>query len=237
MKTRQLVLLSLVLTLSISAPSAFADVTMVLIAPPPGPVLNGVYISPYTALIGPANDANIMSDGVATSVICDDFFTDVSTGTPPWQAIATNVSDLQGEATPDLNLKFDQNNATQQQFDYTVAAVLSTEILQAQQAGNLGAQGELSFALWGLFDSAAIAGDSVAQADLSNAQSIVMTDQLTPASFSNVTIYTPSPNQNASQEYIVVTPEAPAMVLLALYLTSLAGLAFLFRDRIKTVLS
>src|SRR5262249_20159124 len=135
------------------APGVFAQtVSMELIAPPAGPSMGGVYISPYTALIGAPCQTVPVINGVPTYLICDDFTTDVSINTPPWQALVTNVADLQNEVTPDADLKFDHGSATQQMFDYTVAAYLAVQIMQAKQQGDITKEGQLSFALWGLFD-------------------------------------------------------------------------------------
>ncbi len=223
------------------------QVTMQLTSPTgSGPVLGNVYISPYTALIGAANEkanSNGLITGVSTLVICDDFETDVSLATPPWQAIATNVASLATETTADQTLKYDMTaSASQQKTDYTVAAYLATEILQATQQNNIQAEGDLSFALWGLFDQSATTGpfdgqwvtgqDLInAKTDLSNAQSYVTNNHLAPSNFSDVTIYTPSP-QSASQEYIVVSAaEPPELALFAVELTGLMGLVYLFRRR------
>jgi hypothetical protein len=234
--------------------SAFAQtVTMELTGPPPGPSLGGVYISPYTALIGPAGQTKATITGVDTTVICDDFTTDVSIETPPWQAVATNLSSIQGESSASTNLKFDQTDAARQQVDYTVAAYLATEILQAQAQGDVTTQGELSFALWGLFDinpagplgGTWITGQTLAHAqnDLQSAVNYVQTNNLTPGSFANVTVYTPCgtngicqtpPDQTRSQEYIVVKmPEPSSPALLALYFVAMPVLALVFRRRLK----
>jgi hypothetical protein len=247
--TQKAFLLGVGIAVIISASTAFGQtVSMQLIGPPPGPSLGGVYISPYTALIGAAGQTVPTISGTATSVICDDFTTDVSTGTPPWQAIATNVASINGESSPDTNLKFDQGSAAQQQTDYTVAAYLATEILQAQQASDLTDQGLLSYALWALFDPGTTTNDpfggnfitgstsdpssqiGMAYQDLQNARSA--TAGLNPSDFSNVTVYTPTPVQGVSQEYIVVSmPEPSSPALLALDLVGVMGFAFLFRRR------
>ena len=232
----------IVLLVVASGCAAANVVSMQLTAPAPGPVLAGIYISPYTALIGPAGQTKPNITGVSTLVICDDFETDVSTGTPPWQAIETNTASLQNETSADGALKFDQGNAAQQKSDYTVAAVLATEILQAQKLGDVTAQGDLSFALWGLFDTAAggplsgswVQGNDLTNAknDLAAARTLVTNQGLTPSSFSNVNIFSPTP-QGASQEYIVVTmPEPGSPALLFIYLTGVLALFFVFRRRL-----
>ncbi len=213
---------------------AMGQVTMQLVSPTgSGPVLGGVYISPYTALI----------NGTPTLVICDDFETDVSLSTPAWQAYGTSVSSIQTEVAPNTVVKFDNTNLAAQRFEYGVAAYLAIEILQAQAANNLTAQGDLSFALWGLFDTAAngpfngnwVTGADLtaAQNDLADAKSYV---QLNNPIFSNVTVYSPAP-KGASQEYIVVnTPEPPAMAVLGAEFSGLFLLVYAFRRRaLRTV--
>jgi hypothetical protein len=215
--------------------------------------MGGVYISPYTALVGPAGQSVPTITGVPTQVICDDFTTEVSINTAPWQATVTNLGTLQGEPSATTALKFDHSSAIDQMRDYTTAAYLAIEILQAQQQGDTSKQGELSFALWGLFDPTffdslgnIVGGDptgpfsghwitgtalSAANGYLSAAQTAVTTLGLNPSQYSNVDIYTPSPS-SASQEYITVqTPEPTAAALLAVDLFGLGGLILLLRRR------
>jgi len=216
------------------AAAGLAQLTMQLVPPTAsGPVLGGVYISPYTALI----------NGTPTLVICDDFETDVSLNTPPWTAYATTVSSLQGEVTPNNTLKYDNSpmaTAATQQSQYTVAAYLATQILHEQSLGHTTAQGDLSFALWGLFDTSLsgplsggwVTGQDLTNAitDLSNAETYVSTHNLTPSNFANVTVYSPSP-KSASQEYIVVTPEPSGMAILVVELSGLLAVVYAFRRR------
>lgn len=212
--------------------SAFADnVTMELTGPTSSsaPNLAGVYTDPYTALIGAAGQTTGPITGVSTYVLCDDFSTDVFIG-EIWQATSTNLSAL--NTSSPLALKFDRTDAAAQYSDYMAAAYLATKIMRIDQstsAGRLEAE-QLSFALWGVFDTnpsngplsgAWITGAdlTVAENDLSNARSAVV--GMNAAQFDNVFIYTPNP-LNASQEYIVVTPEPSAYGFLAI------GLAFIF---------
>ncbi len=208
----------------------------------------GVYISPYTALIGAPNQTKAVITGVATYVICDDFTTDVSVNTPPWQAIGTNVAALQGEAAPDNVLKFDHGStaaqAATQILDYTVAAYLAVEIMEAKWAGDVTKEGRLSFSLWGLFDPTSVdangplsshwvTGSDLTYANqyLADARNAVLTQGLTPASFSNVTVYSPTP-QSASQEYLVVSmAEPPFLALLGIDLLAVVGLILFVRRR------
>jgi hypothetical protein len=230
-------------------PGVFAqNVTMELIAPPAGPSMAGVYISPYVALIGAAGQTEAVITGDPTYVICDDFTKDVSINTPPWQAIGTNLAALQGETTPNNTLKFDQGTgilaAEKQMLDYTIAAYLAVEIMQAKAAGDVNKEGELSFSLWGLFDPTSIDADGplsgswITGTHLTNAttylleaRNAVLAQGLTPTSFANVTIYSPSP-LTASQEYLVVSMAEPSfLALLGIDLLAVVGLILFGRRR------
>ena len=114
-----------------------------------GPVMGGVYTSPYYATIG--------NSPTAVPVICDDFV-DNTYFAESWTAYATALANIPAAATfpryqsgtvpssPSLT----QNQA------YTTAAYLSLEILQTDQSTAAGQQaaGDLSYAMWGLFDPA-----------------------------------------------------------------------------------
>jgi hypothetical protein len=192
---------------------AFADpprVTMQLLAPPPGNTLAGVYTSPYTALI----------DGVPTLVICDDFSTEVTTNTAPWEATAVTVAEL--ASLPPSAVKYTagtiEGNAIDQDTAYTIAAYLAVAIMSTDQSTVEGQTlaGELSFSLWGLFDPTAftfLTGQNLTNAlnFLVNAQATVQNQNLTVSSFPNVTVYTPDP-LSASQEFLRVSLPEPAFV-------------------------
>jgi hypothetical protein len=238
------------------AASAFGQVNMTLTGPPPGPSMGGIYTSPYTASI----------DNVSTPVICDDFTSESFQGLN-WTAGVTGLGALMG-TVPSTTVKFDHSivnptpaqalqEAAQQQMDYSVIAYLAMELMQVNQSTSAGqtAAGEISYAIWDVFDPAAdmsspialtgaeLAGignplDGYTSGYLYNAEQAVTSLGLTPANFSgrtgyNVTIYTPTPNQNFTQEFLSVsTPEPSAPALLGVYLSSLVGLIFLFRRRV-----
>ncbi len=215
-------------------------VSMELIAPPNGPSMAGVYTSPYTALIGAAGQTTATISGTPTLVICDDFLTDVSTATPPWQATATNMSALAGESTASSAVKFDRTaSAAKQITDYMTVAYLAEELMAIDQSTTAGqtTAGELSFAIWNVFDSfSPLPTDYLNSAQRTQALNYLSLAQTavagkSPTDFSNVTIYTPTPS-GASQEYLTVTtPEASTIALLAVDISGLAGLVFLLRRR------
>ncbi len=212
-----------------------------------GPVMGGVYTSPYVATIGSA---------VGVNVICDDFADD-SYVNESWTAYVTPLSSL-NTSSP---VKWKGNaygtaagySLTQPQA-YATEAVLAEELLsqtQATQAGQITA-GEYSYAMWGLFDPAAFtylssqssADTGYAQAainDLKAAAAQVLTNNLTPASFPNVTLYSydtgaagcGGPCTTPPQEFIAVKmAEPPIWGSLSAYLIVGAGALFAFRRRV-----
>jgi len=235
--------------------------------------MGGVFINPYQALIGAAGQTSAPINGTLTGVICDDFTSDISPSTSPWQATVMTVQDLltADQAAIAANpltasgsglVKFGSNlSALQQEEDYVAAAYLAGQIFAAQQSAiatgdptYTAMQGQESFALWGIFDPTSIDANgplsgnwitgadlTAAQADLANAVAYASVPaDLNAASWGNVILYTPNP-LTSSQEFdafavasggVVTAPEPSAPSLLAVYLSSLVGLIFLFRRRV-----
>jgi len=204
-----------------------------------GASLNGVYTDPYNAQIGPAgltsaSQFTSMNSAPAT-IYCDDFYDDVSAG-QVWQATVTNMSAL---STTSLNttVMFHDMTPAQQAADYMAAAWLVEQIAAQNQslpAGQLTAEQE-SYALWYVFDSAALTGLSstdynAAVTDYDDAVAAVAGDTL--GDFSKVNIYTPldaTPGSASSQEYFSV--DAPEPGTLGLMAVGLAGLGWMARRR------
>lgn len=124
----------------------------------------GVYTSPYTAEINPGSTS---IGGATVNVICDDFASN-SYVDEDWNTYVTSLSSLATGiyGTPDPNLfwKGASSDSLNQLNAYTVAALLSIDILQSDPGGESGttaqqtAQEEYSYALWELFDPTVTAG-------------------------------------------------------------------------------
>lgn len=132
-------------------------------------VLNGVYVGAYTATI----------NGVSTPVVCDDF-TDDSYIPEQWTADVNTFSTL-GSA-----LWGHVSNSTQL---YEEAFYL-VEQMYANKS-NSTAVGDISFAIWSLFNSGATAG--LSSVDLNNVNSWLQQAQTNygTVNTSDFTIYTP----------------------------------------------
>lgn len=143
-------------------------------------VLNGVYVGAYTATI----------NGVSTPVICDDF-ADQTYVPEIWTATVNTFSNLSGTKW------YSQSNSTQL---YEEAAYLVQQMMLPANASNSGAVGDISFAIWDLFDSNALAGLSAT--DVSNVNAWLAAaanpSNLAQVNFSDFTIYTPVSPSDAS---------------------------------------
>jgi hypothetical protein len=201
--------------------------------------LDGVYTEPYNAQIGPAGLTNASQFNSANSepaaIYCDDFYDDVSTG-QVWQATVTNMSAL-SPTSLNTTVMFHDMTPAAQAADYMAAAWLVEQIAAQNQgvpAGQLTGEQE-SYALWYVFDPAALTGLSstdynAAVADYDDAVAAVAGD--TPGEFSKVNIYTPldaTPGSASSQEYFSV--DAPEPGTLGLMAVGLAGLGWMARRR------
>lgn len=197
--------------------TAQAGQTTITLESVQGPVMGGVYTSPYYGLVG--------TNPGLVPIICDDF-ADESYLPENWNANVTALSGVTGTspATDDTTLKFDTGTVAgappivlNQEQAYTTAAYLAVEIMEANQSTPAGAEqaGDLSFALWGLFDPSVLSDQNgvtcslaggvgclsladydAAVTDLQNAWSAVSAEGLTTANFvgsvanvQSVTIY------------------------------------------------
>jgi len=215
-------------TLSLASGAFAGTVSFKLTGTGNNAVMGGVYTSPYNATI----------DGVPVLAICDDYATHSSVG-QTFTATVTNVASLQGEATPSQDVKFNKNSVSDQQKNYATAAYLATQLLGVDQSTNAGKilAGEYSFAIWGLFTPSALTDLSVANPTYATAAqgflSAALALPLSPSQYANVDIYTPTPDQTVSQEFIVVrTDEPEAVALLGFNILAVLSLVFFFRKRL-----
>jgi hypothetical protein len=141
-------------------------------------VMDGVYVGPYNATV----------NGTSTQIICDDF-TDESYVGESWTANVTTLANLSGTKWGGMS------NATTL---YDEAAWLATQMVSPTYSGNATQVGYLAYALWAVFQPAAVenwlgANSSTwlaVQAWLNSAGA----QHFTPGEFANFFLYTPNMN-------------------------------------------
>jgi len=218
------------------ASGAFAQNSMTLTSAGSN-VLGGVYVGPYTATI----------NGVSTQVVCDDWAHDTYIG-ESWSASVTSFSNL---SVTQNSAAWKLTSAQQTQY-YEEAAWLFLQMFNTgttcpNKGGNC--VGDISYALWAIFDSAALNNLTVGSADYDNAvywmqqaQAAYNSNQLSTSLFSNFLIYSPTGNYSCSgggcastppQEFLVLkTPELSSVALFGLDMLGLFGLVVVFRRRL-----
>lgn len=213
------------------ATSAFAQVNMQLTGVN-GNSYGGVYTSPYFATV----------NGVATTVICDDFGTDSYIG-EKWTANVSTVSNpttakfsasnVQQSTNPTTGFTGLGSLTTQQAYD--AVASLATQLLGVSSSSQQAII--LSYAIWEVFDFSGVESqlgstNSVFLAAYADAEA-ALKSSYTGGEYSNVLIYTST--TGTPQEFISVgtvsTPEAPSPVILAIDLFALGIIVLLFRRR------
>jgi len=245
-------------TLAACCGTAFADVNMTLTGVGLDGVMGGVYTSPYSMTV----------NGTPMLLICDDFTFNIPYVGYQWTAETTSLSTLQVESSPSTSVNYDQavgqtnpegapgtctSKCAQQQIsDYETAAVLAAELL-ALPSYNTEEAGDLSYAIWGIFDPTLLGsshptgneegalsttgcvgaipgcgGDlGAANYYLQQAEAVVTDEGTVP----QLTIYTAVGSPN-SQEFLGVSmPEPSYPAILALDLLAVAGLLVFFRRR------
>jgi hypothetical protein len=202
------------------ATSALATVNMELTGVN-GNSYAGVYTSPYSATV----------NGVATTVICDDFSTESSIG-QTWTANVTTVASVVAGTS---SAKFSPAQS------YDAVANLATQLLSVSASSQQAVI--LSFAIWDIFDASGVQswltshGDpsGVYSAALMAANTALTATTYTAGEYSNVYIY--SSTVGVPQEFIgigsgsVSTPETSSPVILAVDLLALGIIVWLFRRR------
>lgn len=219
-------------------PAAMAeDLSMVLAAPPPGNYMYDVYLSPYYAYIGGAT--------TETPIICDDF-EDETYSNEGWTASVTN-----GLADSGTQMAKENPTVTGSQLntDYDAIAWLASQLLQPDLT--LYQQALMSFAVWDIFDNSGVeawvtpykstdtnygvVGKDPSYLEIYTEAQTALTSA-TPGERSILTIYSAVPGSGLDgttpQEFVVVTPEASAPVILAFNLLALFGVFSVVRRRV-----
>jgi len=190
-------------------------------------VLDGIYISPYTAVV----------NGVTTAVICDDFVDEVAVG-ESWD-VTTGAT---GSSNTGL---FGAENSSQ----YQEVAWLSQQLLG--NLSNPGIQGAISYAIWAVFENSAVKTWLNAWGDTTTYNSVFVGNNSWLAQAANhtsgndtFTVYTPNGNETCcgpAQEFVVMqtgnllAAEAPGPVILGIDLLGLGVLLFVCRRHILVV--
>ncbi len=204
-------------------------------------VLDGVYISPYTALI----------NGVSTTVICDDFADEVSIG-ETWQATVSTVASL----SPNVKWATDSDPLVQpypynEQQSYNEAAWLTGQLLATSDPTQMG---EISYAIWAVFDPTGVQNWLNSYHDTTTYNAIwgsggllsqAASQTYYPGEFSNVSVYTPMTGTQSCcgppQEFLAVqtvrTDEASTIATFGFDFTCLAVLLYFFRRRLSAKLN
>jgi hypothetical protein len=197
------------------APSAFANSGTLTLTSAGSNVMDGVYVGPYYATVNGVGN---------TPVICDDFADESYVGSS-WGYTANTFSTL-GSAL--------WGNQT---ANYDAAAWLTLQMIALNSnPANATQVGYLSYAIWSLFDKAALNGLSSTQLAGVNAWLSQVPNNLTPSEFADFVILTPQgctngPGSCPGQEFFMLVPEGGSAILYLL----MAGLscfgAMLFRRR------
>jgi hypothetical protein len=185
-----------------------------------GVSLDGIYVSPYMAIV----------NGVETEVICDDFANEVALG-ESWTASEGVV----GTSTEGL---FGPENSA----GYAQVAWLSEQLLMPANLSNPSQQALITYAIWSVFEPTDVEAWLNANPSGGLTWSAVYAEsQLAPTSgnFSNVDIYTPTGGETCcgtAQEFVVVdapksAAEASSPAILGIDFLGLGVLLFVFRHQ------
>lgn len=184
------------------SPAAFANLVNMKLDHAGNNIQGGVYIGPYEATI----------NGQVTKVICDDFNAHTYVG-QTWTANEYTFDEV-------ASAKFGgQTNAVTK---YKQAAWLTSQLLDQTSCSGTTTQinkclGEIQFSLWDIFTPTSVPNGFISQerANWWIAEANTAIQNLGDDYFANFKIYTPT-TAGSPQEFIVRTPEAPAVAFLAL---------------------
>jgi len=201
------------------APGAFAGSSLTMTGAGSN-VMGGVYVGPYYATV----------NGVATTVICDDFKDDSVIG-HTWNVTTNNFSTLGSALWGNQTVAYEQ------------AAWLTVQMLALSSNPSNNTQvGYLSFAIWSIFDKAALNGLNASQWAGVNSWLNMIPANFTAGQFSNFVVLTPQgctngPGSCPGQEFLQIMPEggAAASYLLMAGLACLGAMFFRGRRRVQEV--
>ena len=201
--------------------TAFANSVSMTLTSAGSTALGGVYVGPYTASV----------NGVSTSVICDDFLDDSFVG-ESWQANVNSFSSLSftkwASYFPSTYVSL-----------YEQAAWLSMQMMSPTNASQIG---DIQYAVWAVFDPAAL--NNLSGTDLANAQAWLASaaaQTYTTSQFSNLIIYTAIPGTakcpgftcppNSPQEFFAFAVPEGGSLLAYLLLAGAASFGGMFYQK------
>ena len=195
-----------------------------------GFVMGGVYVSPYQGVVQ-ENGVTIYSG----YIICDDFETE-SNLNDTWDVGVGTTDPLNGQEKFNSpgSTYWDSTKTAQQ--DYDAVSWLALALLH--NMNNEVLADEYSYAIWSIFDKAAISHvtgvGALSSTDVTNAVTALITSAFNAGAYTGptVNVYTPMINGRSQEFLSVSTPEASAAMILGVNLFGLVGLVWLFRRRI-----
>jgi hypothetical protein len=155
---------------------------------------NNIDVGPYYATVNGVKNV---------TVVCDDFFHEVSFG-ETWTANVSTFDSL-------TNVEFQQATPQQTLQLYDEVAWLYTQLLSSAPSG----YNDINFALWAVFAPGRAEGNADWTTGAANWLTMAQNQTYTPGEFSHVVIYTPTTlNAQSPQEFIASTPEPTTLLLL-----------------------
>jgi len=203
-----------------------ADQVQVTLTGVSGGSQGGVYTSPYYATVG--TNTNV-------SIVCDDYEHGVWMG-ESWTAQIETFSNLTGARF------YDPTNATTAANTLLLYQQAGWLFLQLFNPANASTTGNISFAIWQVFDSAVngtagwTGGTNPATAPVGSAEwwlAQAESQTFYAGEFNNIEVLTPV-SPTSPQEYFVMTPEPATLGLLAI---GLFGLLLLARAKRSSALA
>jgi hypothetical protein len=198
-----------------------------------GNVMSGVYVNPYDAQF--TSSAGQVSN---IQVFCDDYYASVTLN-QSWNVITTNFDDLAANIANtrwgNPSLTGYVGSAAQALNLYRQAAWLSEKLLAES---NKTVQGQISFAIWGLFAPNSL--NTLSSTNKTGALNWISAASTASASFtaeqfSKFVLYTPTPLivGSSPQEFIAIrTPEPGVMTIWVLNVAVLVGAVLFLRRRL-----